>query len=203
MRFLKDLFRFKDTPQIIIQYGRLIDPIFTFYCLNNPELKSRGWNDWQPPSKEEVKSRIKEYRATWSKYNLTEKISICLGLSFQRNVIDVFIVSGISRSSSHPIIIRSGFRPDEFVVTLAHELIHRILTINAIPRITFDQQESDTTNNHIIVFAVLKEILNQDLWIVAGKKASEHSTDEYSKAISVVDKIGADGIIKMVRASQT
>lgn len=48
-------------PKIRIKYNRFLDPIFTFYCKNNPELKERGWNDWIPPEKEKVLERAKNY----------------------------------------------------------------------------------------------------------------------------------------------
>ena len=52
----------KDIPQIIIKHGKLLDPIFIFYCQNNPELKSRGWNDWVPPSEDVLLKRIENYK---------------------------------------------------------------------------------------------------------------------------------------------
>lgn len=185
-------------PNIIIQYGRLIDPVFIFYCKNNPELKKRGWNDWTPPSKEELDRRIKAYREEWNKYNIVEDISKVLNLSFKRDVIDVFIVSGISRASSHPIIIKSGFRPKRFVVTLAHELVHRILTINKIPKVIFDEKESDTTNNHVIVYAVLKKILNDEMWNITIKPVSKYPSEEYVKAREIAEKIGPDKVIETI-----
>lgn len=189
----------KSSPEIIIQYGRLIDPVFTFYCQNNPELKKKGWNDWKPPTSEELEERIKNYKDEWKKHSIVRDISDCVGLSFNRDVIDVFIVSGVSRASSHPIIIKSGFHPKEFVVTLAHELIHRILTINKIPVITFDEKESRTTNNHVIVFAVLKKILDEELWNIALKRMGEHSTDEYKRSFQLTEKIGLEKVLGMIK----
>ena len=198
MNTIKQIFGWHKKPKIIIQYGRLIDPIFIFYCQNNPDLKKKGWDKWVPPSKKELDKRIKAHKEEWAKYNIVKDISNCLGLSFKRDVIDVFIVSGISRASSHPIIIKSGFTPKEFVATLAHELIHVILTNNKVKRITFDEKETDTTNNHVIVFAVLKKILNQELWNITIKRTGEHRTDEYSKALLLMEKIGQDKVIKII-----
>lgn len=198
MSILRRIFRQKREPEIIIQYGRLIDPVFTFYCQNNPDLKKFGWDKWTPPTKEEIDKRIKAYKEEWEKYNIVKEISNCLGLSFKRDVIDVYIVSGVSRSSSHPIIIKSSFTPKEFVVTLTHELIHRILTINKIPKVVFDPDESDTTNNHVIVFAVLKKILNEELWNINIKPSSKHPSKEYARALELAEEIGPDKVIKMM-----
>ena len=198
MNVLRQIFGLYREPKIIIQYGRLIDPIFIFYCQNSPDLKKKGWNEWVPPPPEEIKKRIGAYKDEWRKYSIVKDISSCLNLSFKRDVIDVYIVSGISRASSNPIIIKSGFTPKEFVAILAHELIHVILTINKIKRRVFDEKESDTTNNHVIVFAVLKKILDNELWNIAVKRTSDHGTDEYNKALALVEKIGPDSVIKMI-----
>ncbi|MGB3921963.1 MAG: hypothetical protein WBL19_01605 [Minisyncoccia bacterium] len=196
MSFLKRYFSWRKEPRVNIQYGRLIDPVFIFYCQNNPELKKKGWSEWKPPEKEELEKRINAYKNEWKKYTITKDISNCLNLSFNRDVIDVYIVSGISRASSNPIIIKSGFTPKEFVATLAHELIHVILTNNRIKRIKFDEKESDTTNNHVIVFSVLKKILDTDLWDITTRRTSDHSTNEYSEALTLMEKIGPDNVIK-------
>ena len=50
INMLLNLFK-KRMPKIVIKYGKLLDPIFIFYCKNSPDLKARGWNDWVPPSK--------------------------------------------------------------------------------------------------------------------------------------------------------
>ncbi|MDP3958144.1 MAG: hypothetical protein Q8Q36_01605, partial [bacterium] len=54
-------------PRITIKYSKLLDPIFIFYCKNNQDLKARGWNDWIPPTREEIMKRISGYRQEWRK----------------------------------------------------------------------------------------------------------------------------------------
>ena len=184
-------------PKVNIQYGRLIDPVFIFYCQNNPQLKKRGWNDWTPPSKDVLNKRIKAYKEEWAKYDIIENISKTLNLSFKQNIIDVFIVSGVSRASSHPIIIKSGLKPREFVTTLSHELIHRILTENKIKKVLYDKESSDTTNNHVIIYSILKKILDKELWDTEVLLAK---SDDYKRAIELSEKIGPDNAIKMMMA---
>ncbi|PIR88641.1 MAG: hypothetical protein COU09_01145, partial [Candidatus Harrisonbacteria bacterium CG10_big_fil_rev_8_21_14_0_10_44_23] len=130
-------------PEIIIQYGRLIDPFLIFYCQNYPNANKFGWDKWIPPTREQIDEKIAFFKEEWGKYNMAKKISTCLDMSFNRKVIDVYVVSGITRDCSHPLIMKSGLNPKEFVVSLAHELIHRILTINKIPRVVYDEKESD------------------------------------------------------------
>lgn len=195
MHFIRRIFTKLNSPKILIQYGRLIDPVFIFYCQNNPELKERGWNEWAPPSKEDLDKKIKNYREEWSKHDIVRQLSKTLGLSFKRNIIDVFIVSGISRASSHPIIIKSGFKPKEFVITLAHELIHVILTDNKIQKVIYDKTKSDAVNNHVIVYAVLKKILDKELWDIEVKATT---SADYLEALELSEKIGSNKVIEMM-----
>jgi len=201
MDILKQIFKWRREPRIIIQYGRLIDPVFTFYCQNNPDLKKFGWDKWTPPSIEDIKKRIDAYKKEWSKYDIVKDISNCLNLSFKRDVIDVFVVSGISRDSSHPIIIKSSHDPKAFVAALAHELVHVILTTNKIKKVTFDSNEPDTTNNHVRVFAVLKEVLSEELWSIAIKPKSKYPSRDYARALELSEQIGSKNIIKKIGAN--
>lgn len=193
--FISKIFKLNKYPEILIKHGRLIDHVFIFYCQNSPDLKKSGWNDWIPPTKENLDKRIKVYKEEWTKYNIVKDISKLLGISFERNIIDVHIVSGVSRATSHPIILKSGFKPKEFVVTLAHELIHVILTDNKIKKIVFDEKASKTTNNHVIVFAVLKKILDQELWDIEVRATK---SPDYLKALELSEKIGVDKVIEMM-----
>lgn len=67
----------KGAPKIIIKYGKLLDPIFIFYCQNNPDLKARGWNDWVPPAQEDVLKKIEDYKKEWLKYETKILKGIC------------------------------------------------------------------------------------------------------------------------------
>ncbi len=202
-------------PKINIKYNRLIDPIFIFYCQNNPELKKRGWNDWLPPTKEKILKRVEGYKKEWGKYEkkiLTGIIQV-LGLDFKDQIIDVHIVSGNPRQMSNPLIIKSGFSPAEFVNSLTHELIHRLFVINELTKIdgqlddfihSISKNESDTTKSHIMVSAVLKyiylDVLNEPFRLELNLLSSQkHSTDEYLRAWNIVEKLGYQKIISDFR----
>ena len=195
-------------PKIIIKYGKPLDPIFIFYCQNNPDLKERGWNNWVPPTQEEVFKRIEGYKREWSKYETKILGGICtvLDLEFKRNAIDVYIVSGNPRQLSAPIVIKSGFSPDEFVDSLTHELIHTLFGDNGerIPISIWDEMFSGETSpvkSHVVVHAVLKYIY---LNILKDEKRLErnidvskkHSTNDYSRAWEIVEKEGYIEVIK-------
>ena len=196
MSVLRKIFSKYKEPKVIIQYGRLIDPFFIFYCQNYPDANKFGWDKWVPPTREQIDKKIAMYKEEWGKYDMAKKICDCFGMSFGRDVIDVFIVSGIPRECSHPLIIRSGLEPKQFVVGLTHELIHRILTTNKIQRVVFDKKESGVTNNHVVVYAVLKKILDEELWNIAIRPVSTYPSKEYSRARELSEQIGPDNVIK-------
>ena len=199
-------------PKIKILYNGLIDPIFIFYCQNNPELKKRGWNDWVPPSKEEILRRIKAYKEEWEKYEekiLTAMTEI-LSLEFINQVIDVNIVSGLSRAMSNPIIIKSGFSPSEFVDVLAHELIHKLFQDNVdiypwkILQEMFPNEKDKTVLNHIITNAVLMyifvDILKDQSRLDINLESSKNAdSDSYAKAWGIVKERGHINLIKELK----
>ncbi|MEX0933487.1 MAG: hypothetical protein WDZ74_01905 [Candidatus Paceibacterota bacterium] len=186
-------------PEIIIQYASLIDPVATYYVKNHPLTKKFGWHDWTPPDKKEIEQRVESYKEEWKKHTIVRDISKTLNLSFRRNAIDVYVVSGALRATSRPIIISSTEKPKQFVVTLAHELIHQILANNNMPIIAFGENESNRTNSHIIVNAVLKKVLHEELWSIACSAKSKFSSKEYARARELSEKIGADEVIKKYR----
>lgn len=198
-------------PKIIIKYGKLLDPIFIFYCKNNPDLKSRGWNEWTPPSQDSVLKRINEYKQEWVKSGDKRLSGICdiMGFKFRRNVIDVYIISGISRQLSDPIVIKSGFTPDEFVDTLTHELIHKLFEDNvkkfpiAILKEMFPN-ETETTRNHVITYSVLKyiylDVLKDQSRLERNKeKSRKHSTNDYIRAWEIIEKEGYLNLIDSIK----
>ncbi|KKQ21266.1 MAG: hypothetical protein US33_C0006G0016 [Parcubacteria group bacterium GW2011_GWC1_36_9] len=196
-----------NVPKIIIKYNRFLDPIFVFYCKNNPELQKRGWNDWMPPQKKEIANRIKNYRIEWAKQEDKILQGICkiLDLDFKRNIIDVHIVSGNPRDFSEPLIMKGGYTPEDFVDTLSHELIHILLQDNVekIPITILSKmfpKESNLTKNHIITYATLKYIyleifkdeskLNKNI-----KKSLKSSLPDYSRAWKIVEEKGYGQLI--------
>lgn len=209
--FLEKIFRYK--PKIWIRYNSLIDPIFTFYTKNAPETKYRGWHEWNPLPKEEIIRRVRAYKAEWKKYEdkILWAISKSLGLPWRRSYIEVHIVSGLSRAISHPLIIKGGYTPDEFVDILTHELIHEILYYNEIleeeiPEFA-ERYEKETilTKRHITLSAVLKyiylDVLKQPDRLERNlENAAKHASGDYSRAWEIVDKEGYKTTIKRFRA---
>ena len=198
-------------PKIIISYNRFLDPIFVFYCKHNPELKKSGWNDWIPPSVEEIKERVKNYREEWQKFGDKILKAVCdiTGLSFQRDAIDVFVVSGNPRPFSHPIIVKSMYSPFEFVDVIAHEIIHQLFSQNfkKLHQDFFHEmfpKETNVVSNHVIVDAILKyiylDVLNDEKRLIRNiENSKKHSTSDYSCTWEIVKKVGYKELINQFK----
>lgn len=194
-------------PKIRIRYNRLLDPIFIFYCKNNPELKNAGWNDWTPPSKEEVLKRVENYKIEWEKHENDILNGLCdiTKLNFKKNIMDVHIVSGNPRQFSRPIIIKSGYMTDEFINVLIHEFIHELFSqnIDIVYKDIFKDMfpnESRLTQNHVIAHAILKyiylDVLKNEIHMKKNLEISKaHSTNDYARAWEIVEKRGYKELI--------
>ena len=198
-------------PKIQIKYARFLDPASVFYCKNNPDLKSSGWNDWIPPAKDKVLERIENFKKEWSKHEKIILEAICgiLEMNFTQNVIDVYVVSGNPRQFSDPIILTSTQPPKEFVDSLTHELIHKLFQNNVdifpwkiLPKMFPD--ESNLTKNHIITYAVLKyiylDILKDKSRLEKNlKRSSKDIHKDYDRAWEIVEKEGYMELIKKLK----
>ena len=151
--------------KINIQHSKSLEPFFNFYVKNSPDVKSSDWKEWNPPDKEELEKRIEVYKNIWTKYEEKVIDGICsaLDLSFKKDI-DVYIVAGVNRSMSNPVVISSHHLPDKFVVGLSHELTHRIFegTNFKFGKILLNKTDNKTVNNHILVFAVLRKIFEDE-----------------------------------------
>jgi len=175
-------------PVITIKYNRFLDPIFIAYI-----QAQEKWKDWTPPSKEDVLNKIKIYNEEWKKYEdiVLNFFKNCYHLEFQQNLIEVYVVSGNPRPFSNPLVLKSGYSPQEFINILTHELTHKLFTQNKVGRLEKYNNESELTQNHIVLFAGLKDLyLNvlkePERLIIDLESAKNHSTPDYSKAWEIV-----------------
>lgn len=196
----------KKLPKVTIEHSRFFDPIFIFYCQNNPDLK--GWADWVPLPKEKLGENIKLFKENWEKDGIRMLQSVCdvLKLDFYRNVIPVYVVSGNPRPFGDPIVIRADFaRPESFVDVLLHELIHVLFmdNIKKVPWSIFMEMfpgETPDTQNHVIVHAVLKyiflEVLKDTERLQRGiDRSAKHRNNDYSRAWEIVEERGHKELI--------
>ena len=187
-----------ELPKIRIKYNRFLDPIFKTYIKSNPK-----WKNWAEPTEVEVKERVKKYKEEWTKYEkkILEGICELLDLDFSQNIIDVHIVSGNDRQFSNPIVIKSGFKPDEFIESVSHELIHRLFSDNdrgvVAGKILLEMfpDENELVRNHIITHSALKFIYldileNKEMLEKNIERSSKSSLSEYKKAWDIVEERG-------------
>lgn len=116
-----------------------------------------------------MEQRVKEYKKAWKPKETTilKAMTEMLGLSFYQNTIDVYIAPWFN-AFSDPMVIGVMREPDQFIDTLTHELIHRLLTDNtSVPHDTqllgewqklFGKNHSFGATVHIPVHAVHKAI---------------------------------------------
>lgn len=194
-------------PSVKIKYNKFLDPLARCYFQHRFKLtllENKNKN-------EDIKDTVAAYIKEWRKY---EKITIMaiqnfLSLEFRRNIIDVHIVEIINRSFSNPLVFDTRNKPSEFVDKLIHELIHVILQENndvaSWESVDWLEKkfpkESRVTRNHIIVHAVLKkvylEILKEPERLGANMtRSKKHSSTDYTRAWDIVDKQGADYLLK-------
>ncbi len=187
----------KGHPTIEIKYGKLVDPA----CI---AWSKERYPDWVPPSIDDVKKKVLVFREAWAMHEdaVLQGIADVSGLQYLRSHHDVYIVSGTPRDMSDPIIIKSRYEPDEFVYTLVHELLHRILVLNKVSNKY--STETQTVRDHIHVFAILTyvylDILHaQERFAISRKQAIVGG--EYERTWQIVEQEGYMNLIERLKNS--
>ena len=157
-----------------------------------------------PLSDEKFAARKKAYIEIWGKYGETilSKMQAELGLEFEENVLNVYLVSLYDNSHSDPITISMEYEPEMFLEVATHEITHRLLNFNtkhvdvvAIWTGMFPG-ESRLTRNHVVVFATLTYLFVDVLNRPDLLKDERDSIDaDYRRAVEIVDARGYKNII--------
>lgn len=119
------------------------------------------WGNGEPlRSDEEYALITKSYSDAWEPHEekiLRGMISI-LGLEFRQEMIDVYIAPWFA-AFSDPMVIGVRLSPQEFVDTLTHELLHRLLTDNtSVPHELFLLPEWEKLYGNQYTFTALVHI---------------------------------------------
>lgn len=185
-----------DHPTINIEYNRFLDPIFVGWIKAQPQFKN-----WREPSKEQVRIKTSIFKEAWKIHQaaIFNGLFETTGLIFARNAFDVHVVSGNPRSFSFPIVVKSGYTPDEFIEVVAHELIHCLFKDNKV-------EEPYPKNRHIIIHAILKSIYLDHMHkpeLLADNIARSKACDypEYAEAWKFVSRNDYGKIIESFRAA--
>jgi len=161
--------RARKLPEIRIDYAWLL---YNVSRVLEKSIRKNGKT--KIPNFEESEKLTEAYRQEWSKYEKILLHAMCeaLNLSFYKPVIDVSIAPYFIPQSD-PLILSFYHKPDRFVETLTHELIHILLTDNNKLSIKerpskvdlmgkwrklYGEDHDFNTLVHIPVYAVLKHI---------------------------------------------
>lgn len=168
-------------------------------------------------SDEWITKRVADYQKFWNplEEQILESMTDLLGLSFKQNIIDVYIAPWFN-AFSDPLVIGVYTKPIEFVDTLTHELIHRLLLDNTtLPYDTplleeweklFGKNHNFGTIIHIPVHAVSKaiylDVLNEPKRLKRDIDNSKtYDSPDYLNAWNYVEKHGYMEIIKKLKDS--
>lgn len=166
----------------------------------------------------EIDEVVETYQNAWKPVEKKIVSGMCeiMGLEFRQNIIDVYIAPWFY-AFSDPMVIGVIMTEPEFVSTLTHELIHRLLTDNtALPyshnlikswEKLFGEDHANNTLVHIPVHALHKAIIYDVLKDPKVKEADysaclarEGKDGDYVKSWDYVDKHGYKEIIKKLKA---
>lgn len=198
-------------PQVRIKYAWLLANIASV-------VMNEKWGDGTPlrsfKQYEEIAAR---YEKWWRPYNdrILENICEILGLEFRQNIIDVNVAPWFSPISD-PMTIGPAFKTaDDLVNTLAHEMLHRLITDNTIYPYDYDflsqwsemfgDNHAQNTLIHIPVHAAMEALYvklgRADLLELDLKQTKQYK--EYKDAWTYVKRVGYKEIIdKLTRASR-
>lgn len=177
------------------------------------------WGDGTPLDDHDHYQKIVDaYNKAWQPKEalIMNAMQDILGLQFKHNIIDVYIAPWFA-AFSDPMVIGVQNKPDSFVDTLTHELLHRLLTDNTkldLPledvslsaewATLFGQKHTWNALIHIPVHAVLKDIyhnvLKEDYRL--DRDIDEHQKyEDYKTAWEYVENNGYKEIISQLKES--
>lgn len=160
---------------------------------------------------------VKNYTEAWKplENEILSTMSHITKLEFRQNIIDVYIAPWF-RAFSDPLVIGVIYEPDLFIDMLTHELLHRLLTDNALLPLETDlitewkKMFGNTLNLaalvHIPVHAVHKAIcvdVLKEPWRIERDiaRCKKHNAKDYVTAWNYVEKHGYKTIIKQLHTS--
>lgn len=190
-------------PEIRIKYAWLLanktaQPLQEFWA---PDKTSR--------SAEECREIAQKYREFWEPYekSVLKAMYDVIGLEYRANVIDVYVAPWFY-AFSDPLVIGVIFdKQEKLVLTLTHELLHRLFMDN---RTTDDSQTIENweklfgkhdfvTLVHIPVYAMLQAIFMDEVKKPEFLEHEIRKTKEYQDAWSYVEKHGYKEIIRKLK----
>ncbi|HMR73366.1 MAG TPA: hypothetical protein PKD68_05180, partial [Candidatus Saccharibacteria bacterium] len=190
-------------PQVRIKYAWLL-------ANSASVVMNEKWGDGTPlRSFKEYEKVAAKYEKWWRPYNdqVLEGICEILGLEFRQNIIDVNVAPWFSPISD-PMTIGPAFTTaDNLVDTMAHEMLHRLITDNTTYpydydfltqwRAMFGDEHAQNTLIHIPVHAAMEALYikldRPDLLALDLEQTKEYK--EYKDAWTYVRKVGYKEVV--------
>jgi hypothetical protein len=197
-------------PEIRIQYGWLLSDAASVHL-------NEQFGDGTPlRTYDEYVEIAVRYEDWWRPYNDRILQGLCdiLSLAYRPNVIDVYVAPWFN-AISLPLVVGPAFKTqDEFIVTLAHELTHRLLADNTTTdyfynptpdwEASFGSHHAVNCLIHIPIHACLKQlyidVLKRPELVELDQQAVKDSPD-YVAAWKYVDEHDYNTIVTQVTAS--
>ena len=180
--------------KLIFHHAKLLEPFLMAYTLTKQ-------SDYIEQPIEKFLENKEKGEAEWKKIEdlFFNKTNEYLGLDFQRDILDVYIVRGSRMSMSKPLIVRGKDDPKLFVYELMHELLHVLLVSNKV-RPGFGD-ENPSVRNHIHLYSFIekfyKEVL-KDEEILSTIKSLANS-ENYKRAWEITQSEGYDRLLEELR----
>ncbi len=199
-------------PKVKIMYSEFLDEVFTIFSTSDNFQESTSFKKVSFPkilTKDQLLEKQKVFKSEWLKYESKIFRVMCelTTLTFNRNVIDVYIVRATPRTFARPIIICGLISHEEFVRILTHETVHLLLESLGDSKQKLDKiltkmfpDESRVTRIHIVVYSILAciyEVIFPDIdkMVLEKKSAKNHRTKEYTRSIEIAESYGYKKII--------
>lgn len=160
------------------------------------------------PNQDIVFEKARSWQELWDKEDarcgFLQRLVDIIG-SLPERSLECFVIGGGLTPMSTPFIIpvlgKDGYRTDEqFIETTIHELIH--IFVSHGHREYWDMvrekysDESLSTQNHIIVYAILEKIYKEVFNGVPGDYDRDDMPEGYQRAIEIVKEIGYEELVK-------
>ena len=170
------------------------------------------------PSMKEVEKKVEDWKKVWEKLNTDGRIFKLLtkitGVTLSRDL-ELYIFGGGLNAMSNPLIMpiisrdKKIFSDDQFSEIIIHEIAHRFagnlennFGIEKYWKSIRKEYKSETilTQNHIIIYAVLKLVLIEIFGKDCLKDFMYPKHPDYERAVTIVSEKGAEKLVEQFRS---
>lgn len=205
-------------PKVNITHSGSLDEVYYSYFSKQEDFKDSKHFSKVSYGKilalDEMPEKLRVLKEEWAKYEkeIFKSMYDITGLSFSRNIIDVYMVRITPRSFSKPIIVSAKLSFKQIASTLIHEFLHILIneSLSGRKKILDDiladvfPNESSLTKSHILIYSIMALIYNDvfpnDGFFELDKvETKNYKTNEYSRAIELAESYGFKKIVDDIK----